>query len=111
MSREPDALAAGFQTVVGWSEEWVVAGDTVETFMTAEPGYTYYVYARTTADCDADIYINDGVQDVRVDADATVEFFVDVTSSIVVWFPMLSSTSSSCLVGRGVYSSLRTAAS
>jgi len=105
-SRESEATASGYKPLLGWSDSVVSAGDTAVVEITAVRGLTYAVLARTAADCDVDIVINETLKDTSPGADATLQFEVDRNLAVPLYFPVDSRTRTVCPLGFGVYRQL-----
>lgn len=102
-SRESEAVGLGYRTEMAWREIQVRAGESGSVTVDATTGVDYLVLARTSPDCDADIYVTQEILDDRIDADASVQFSVSFAMPVVVEFPIYSSERAVCTLGFGVY--------
>lgn len=101
VSREEEAIAAGFAMVQSWTESAQEANTTQPVSVAAEPGYSYMVLARTIPGCDVDLYIQDDLLDSGSGTDAQLVFWVQQAAQVLVELRMFGA--GTCPVAYGIY--------
>lgn len=101
-SREPEALAAGYEVDLAWSEMTVSRGDEGYVDIDAQLDQSYLILARGAEGCDVNAVASEDLRDVSPDADATLQFGISEAGRIRVTLPVESGRDR-CVIGLGVY--------